>query len=216
MSNEIPQNEPQDEGFGVLVLKNQGGRPPKAFQKKLTYKQGGKLLKNKNAKELVDLLEEAGGDIDAFSQSFDRRIDTKQKVLTRVLFILQQPGNEDELKRWNQLLNCHRQAKMALLEKEAMDHLADMPKPNKKTNIRDWLTYSRFFTEDIREHAKQKARINAKGSSADAEDEKARKEQEAIKQMVEAMTKQSPPVVAVEESGLARSSQDKQQTGSTD
>lgn len=165
---------------GVIVIENGGGRPPKPVEPKtMTFSAGSKLLKNMDAEKIVDILEEAGGDIETFCASFDRRNGTDDKILARVLFILNQQGNEDHLKKWDELQRFFYAAKRSLLERDAMRHLAGMPKPGKKAPQKEWIDYGKFWAS-----APEKAVAPKPVAPATA---KPNTELDAIKEMVEAI-----------------------------
>lgn len=179
-----PKNENNE--FGTLKVKNIGGRPPKPRVEKISFTAGSQMLRDMEADKLVDMLEDAGGDIELFASSFDRRNGRKEVVLTKVIFILSQDGNEEHLKKWDKLIQCNKQARMALLEKDHLKTLESMPKPDKKTPLREWLTYGNFWTGDMKEVARAKAKTSMRGDTP-AQADKKKKEAavlNAIEQMV--------------------------------
>lgn len=136
---------------GYLIVKNTGGRPPRALER-LSYKEGKDLLDTMNGVQLVAMMEKCGGDLEVFVGTFDRRNGKKDSILARVIYILRKPENKTQWDEWNALIECNRMAKQMNCEAEAWDALKDMPRPKPTASTAEWLKYAEFWTARHKEH----------------------------------------------------------------
>ncbi|MGH9550280.1 MAG: hypothetical protein ACRD3W_12940 [Terriglobales bacterium] len=129
-----------------VQLKRGRGRPGvEALPLVLTRKDSRKLLEAYDAKAMVDLLEKCYGSPDQYARCFDNHLARLEDILARTLFILGQPGNEEELQRWNTLVESHRQAKLTLAKQEALRYIVNIPKPIKKSKLTEKIEYAKFW-----------------------------------------------------------------------
>lgn len=139
--------------------------------------------------EIVEILAGAGGNVTEFCKYFHAATTSHQKLISRAFFILNTPGNEDHLQKWQLLVHCHRQAVTALKEQEALEYIRDLD-----TNAEGFSKMApmlNFWLSDYKESAKGRAKqATTKGADAITEQ---------VKAMMEGMAKHRSPQTDEEE-----------------
>lgn len=103
------------------------------------------LIQHLSAAELIERLEEYGGDIFGFTLSMGRINGTREMIISKTLSTLNKPENAQELQRWNDLIQQFAETQMIIQQRKALKVIKGMPKPAKDAPLAEWIKYATFW-----------------------------------------------------------------------
>ena len=155
---------------------------PISLQEQIEEEQEDQILSNREqAKKIVAILEDVGGDVEAFAKKYLPKL-SAPKAVSKALVCLYSPGNEDELDKWNLFLDCSKRAKLAIAEQKHIKALQDMPVPDEDSPFKDHMAHANLWMADFKEESRNKGK-----QSGQKKDEGARVPDE-IKQLLEGLS----------------------------
>jgi hypothetical protein len=112
---------------------------------------------SKQAKNIVQILEDVGGDIEAFAKKWKPHTQTA-KAVSKALVVLYSAGSEDELDKWNLLIDCAKRAKLAIAEQKHIKALENMPVPTEDSPFKDHMAHANLWLADFKEESRNKGK----------------------------------------------------------
>jgi len=129
----------------TLHSRNKGGRPPKlklTGARKLSAKDGERLLTVGQPHHFVTMLASVHGDIAKFVERFHPDSGTEESILVRALSVVSRESAC--LEEWKSLASCYESACMLLCNQKWLVITKRMPRPTAKDSIAIWLRYAKF------------------------------------------------------------------------